>query len=245
MGRGAFNAGTSDPTGATKGGRGNEYLDYANASTIPLSWSDKQKRDFISKGILYKMPGFNADMGMPEIVDAWGDIVDKAIALSTQGANWSPEDVINSYANDNKNFGTVKRGDWLYDAASGEKVKYVGPRTKTTTDTRVNLSSAEDVKAITTSMLTELLGRAPTPKELAQYRSTITGYEEKNPEVSTTTSHLDDQGEVTKQDTKTSGGVTDAARQSLITEQATQGPEYGKYQSATTYYNAMMQMLGG
>lgn len=223
-------------------------VDYNDAIGVPMTWSEAQKRDFISKGILYKIPGFGPDMGMPEVMDAWKSLVDSSVEFS-QNSNkpWSPQDVMNSYANDNKNFGTVKSkdGDWLLDAATGERIKYIGPRTKTTTDRRIDLSSAEDVKALTTQMLTELLGRAPTAEELAKYRSSINNYEDANPAVTTTISHLNDRGEVESQDQSTVGGTTDAARQSLIQDSVTGTQEFGKYQSGTTYFNALLQMLGG
>jgi hypothetical protein len=221
-----------------------DEMPYEEAQLMPLKWSDKEKRDFVNKGILYKMPGFSPDMGLPEIMSAWDDLSKMSATWAKQGQNWSPWDIMDSYKNDGK-FGTVRRGDWLYDVATGEKVKYVGPKTKTTTDKRVDLSSPEDVKALTTQMLSELLGRAPTTEELARYRAAINGYEEANPEVTTTTTTLDDQGEAVAQSSKTTGGASEAARAGLVSEPATKGPEYGKYQSATTYFDAMMQMIGG
>lgn len=223
---------------------GAKSASYDEAVIMPTQWSDKEKRDFVNKGILYKLPGFSADMGLPEIVDRWTFLVDKSQEFSKSGTSWSPWEVMDTYKTDGK-FGTVRRGDWLYDAATGEKVKYVGPKTKTTTDKRVNLSSSEDVKALTNQMLTELLGRAPTVEELARYRAAINGYENKNPEVTTTTSTLDDMGEVVSQSSKTTGGASQAAIGGLVEEGAKKGPEYGKFQSATTYYNAMMQMITG
>lgn len=240
---------TMDPTGATKvGGKlvGSQgrYLGYEDARLLPTTWSDSELKSFVNKGILYKLPGFGANMGMPEIVSAWDDIVKAAMTFSKPGQEWTPQDVMDSYAVDGK-FGTIRKGDWLYDAQTGEKVKYVGPRTKTTTSKRVDLSSPEDVRALTTQMLTELLGRAPTSEELAKYRSSISGLEKASPEVTKTTTTLNDMGEEVAQSSTTSGGVSDAARAGLITEAAKEGPEYGKFQGATTYFNAMMQMLGG
>lgn len=238
------------PVGFGGGGNidftGSEEMNYSEAKLIPLEWDAAKKRDFISKGILYKIRGFNADMGMPELMDAWDDMVKSAQAFSTDKQKWTPWDVMNSYQKDEKS-GTIKSkdGDWLLDAATNEKIKYIGPRTKTTTDKRINLSSAEDVRAITTQMLTELLGRAPTPDELAKYRTSINGYESDNPEITKTTSHYDDQKEVVSQESTTAGGTTDAARQSLIQDSAVKTQEYGKFQSGTTYFNALMQMLGG
>jgi len=225
---------------------GHNTMDYEKASGLPATWSDQQKRDFISKGILYKLPGFDMNMGMPEIMKAWGNLVDSAQVISKAGGgDWSPWDVMGSYANDGKGFGTVRKGDWEYDARTGEKVKYVGPRTKTTTSKNVNLSSPEDVRALTTQMLTELLGRAPTTEELAKYRSSINGFERSNPEVTTTTHTLNEMGEEVSQQSTTTGGASQAALGGIISEGAKEGPEYGKYQSGTTYFNALMQMISG
>lgn len=223
----------------------NNTTDYEKASGLPATWSEKQKRDFVAKGILYGMPGFDYNMGMPEIMKAWGDMVDSSQVLSKAGGGeWSPWDVMESYRKGD-DWGTVKKGDWLYDARTGEKVKYVGPKSKTTTSKNVNLSSPEDVKALTTQMLTELLGRAPTTEELARYRSSINGYEEANPEITTTTQTLNDMGEVVSQSSKTTGGASQAALGSIVSEGAKKGPEYGKYQSGTTYFNALMAMISG
>lgn len=220
-------------------------MDYEKASGLPATWSEKEKRDFVSKGILYGMPGFDYNMGMPEIMKAWGDMVDSSQVLSKSGGgDWSPWDVMESYRKGD-DWGTIRKGDWLYDARTNEKVKYVGPKSKTTTSKNVNLSSPEDVKALTTQMLTELLGRAPTTEELARYRSSINGYEEANPEITTTTTTYDDMGEPVNQSSKTTGGASQAALGSIVSEGAKKGPEYGKYQSGTTYFNALMAMISG
>jgi hypothetical protein len=47
------------------------------------------------------------------------------------------------------------------------------------------------------------------------------------------------------QSSKTTGGASAAARGTLVEDAAKKGPEYGKFQSATTYFDAMMQMIGG
>lgn len=224
---------------------------YEQARNVPLGWSEQELKKFVNQGILNKIPGFGTGMGMPEIVSAWDDLI-KASAGFNQGVTgpgqkmWTPWDVMDSYKNDGK-FGTVKSadGDWLLDASTGERIKYIGPRTKTSTAKKIDLSNPEDVKALTTQMLTELLGRAPNADELAKYRSSINGYEREHPLVTTTTETLDERGEVVETSQKTSGGVSAEGRAGLISEAAKQGPEYGKFQSATTYWDAMMQMISG
>lgn len=252
---GANNSRTAAPKGPYAPGykpmgtpyTGSDNTKYENAIMQPLDWSDKQLKSFVNKGILYKLPGFGADMGMPEIMSAWDDLVKTSQGFSRPGQEWTPFDVMETYNQKPGSFGTVKSsdGDWLLDARTGEKIKYIGPRSKTTTEKRVDLSSPEDVRALSTQMLTELLGRAPTSEELAKYRTSISGLEKANPTIARTTTTINDQGEATDSSTTTSGGVSDAARQGLIGDAAKEGPEYGKFQSATTYFNAMMQMMGG
>lgn len=228
------------------GNTGAGYASYDTAKAMPLQWDQSTMKQFVNAGILSKLPGFNSGMGMPEVMDAWDNLVQSAIAFSAADPNkkWTPWDVMNSYKNDGK-FGTVRKGDWEYDVATGEKVKYVGPKTKTVSSKTIDLSSAEDVQAITTQVLTQALGRAPTAKEVAQYKATINGYERENPTVSTQTQTLNDMGEIVNTSTVNTGGTTAAGKAALVEKGAKQGPEYGKYQSATTYYNAMMQMITG
>lgn len=247
MGKTPYAGGTADPTGARKVMSSPNYLSYDQAKMAPLGWSDKELKKFVNQGILYKVPGFGADMGMPEIMSAWDDLVQTAQGFSQSGTDWSPEDVLETYNQKPGSFGTVKSadGDWLLDARTGEKIKYIGPRTKTTTSKHIDLSSPEDVRALATQQLTELLGRAPTSEEMSKYRTAISGFEKANPENTTTTTTINDQGEAVGESSTTTGGVSDVARASLIADEAKQGPEYGKYQGATTYFNAMMQMLGG
>lgn len=224
---------------------GSDDMPYESARMMPLEWDAKKARDFISKGILYKMPGFSSDMGMPEVMAAWDDLLQSSMAFSSKGGNkWTPWDVMESYKKE-KGFGTVRQGDWLYDIGTGQKIKYVGPKSKTRTQKSINLSSPEDVRALTSQMLSELLGRAPTPEELSKYRAAINGEERANPEITKVTDTFDDQGEVVSSSSTTSGGVSQAAMGGLIESGVKKGPEYGKHQSATTYFDAMMQMIEG
>jgi hypothetical protein len=222
-------------------------MPYSEARLMPLSWGQAEIQKFVNTGILRKLPGFDTSMGMPEIVDQWDRLIQAADVFGKQagGKNWTPWDVMNTYSNEKGNFGVQRRGDWEYDVSTGEKVRYVGPRSKTRTDRQVNLSSAADVKALTTQMLTELLGRAPSSKEVAQYRSSINAMEEAAPQITKTTDTISDMGEVTGSSSVTSGGVSTEAMAGAVTEGAKEGPEFGKYQAATTYWNAMMQMISG
>jgi len=233
---------------------GSEGMSYKDARGLPLQWmnSDPDKlKEFVNTGILRKIPGFDVGMGMPEILSAWDDMLKAAWAMNqtgnktAAGTDWSPWDVMNTYSSSGMNFGTVRKGDWEYDIATGERLRYVGPKTKTRTDSKIDLSSPEQVQALTTQMLTELLGRAPNAEELARYKTSINAYEQANPLISTTTETYNERGEVESTSTSQSGGVSNEARGQLISTEAKKGPEYGKYQAGTTYWNALMQLIGG
>lgn len=229
----------------------NNTTTYDQAQNLPGSWYANDKKfyeQFMNKLIMYKFPGANSDMGLPEVGKAWDALLSTAIQLNKAGNgknNWTPWDVLESYNRPAGSMGTYKSGDWLIDAATGERVKYVGPRTKTNTQTAIDLSNAEQVQAIATQALTEMIGRAPTAKELAQFKSTLNNYERSNPETTTTTEHLNDMGEVVSTNVVHAGGVSDAARASVLGEGVKKTKEYGKYQSGTTYFNALMAMIGG
>lgn len=229
---------------------GKKMVSFDEAALAPRDWTDKQKREFVNKGILYKIPGFSPDMGDPEIFSAWDDLINSAWMMSSEGREVSPWQVMDSYAKEKGKYGTVTKDGWVYDVATGERIAYKGELTKKTKQTNVNLSSPEDVRVIATQALREALGRAPTDKELAQFRSAIGSLEQASPEVRETTTTLKPnletgQLEEVGSSSTVTGGVSEAARAAAVTEAAQKSPEYGKYQGGTTYFNALMQMISG
>lgn len=248
---------TSEAMERAKKGPQPGALTYDQVKGLPAQWMQGDPdmlKKLVNKGIINKVPGFDVGMGLPEIMSAWDDLVQASFAANQAsgegGKKWTPWDILDTYSNSKNKFGTVKKGDWEYDVATGERIRYIGQTSKTTTSKSVNLSSFEDVQALTTQVLTQALGRAPTPVELAQYKSTINGAQEKNPTVTTTTSQLSGDVstgnvETTAQNSVTSGGFSNDAAAQMVQNNAKKGPEYGKYQSGTTYYNALMQMLTG
>lgn len=222
---------------------------YSDAQNLPGFWYNNDQnfyKQFVAKAIMYKVPGANSDMGLPEAGAIWDNLLQQSIQLGkSTGRDWTPWQVLETYNHKPGSLGTHKEGDWIIDNATGEKVKYVGPRSKTTTQTRVDLTDPETAQALITQSLTQLLGRAPSDGELAQFKGTISGYEKAHPTVATTTENINSMGETTSSNTTTSGGVTDAARQQLLQSGVEKGPEYAKYQGGTTYFNALLQLIGG
>ena len=229
------------------------YVTYGEAVLAPTQWSQGQLAQFVNQGVLNKVPGFDTNMGMPQIQAAWQKMVDASV-LFNQGLKsgqkpWTPTDVLNSWSDNKGKFGTTTKDGWVYDVATGERLKYVGATTKTTKSTQLDLSSPEQVQAIAQSALQQALGRNPNAKELAQFKSTIAGYERAHPQVTTTTEQLKPDlatgsVDVASSTSTSTGGVTDAERQALVTEQAQGTPEYHKYQSAN-YFQMLLGMVSG
>ena len=233
---------------------GESILTYNDAVGLPLVWSrndPKKLREFVNKGILLKMPGFSPDMGMPEIMDAWKAAVDSSVEFSKNSpTRWTPWDVIDSYGNSKGSMGTTVENGWVIDLATGKRIGYKGELTKKTKRTEINLTSPEEVHAIMNQALADALGRAPTDKELAEFRASVSSMEVARPqtsEVTTTykpnleTGNLE---EVSSSAVNT-GGVSSGDIQQAASMAAKKTPEYGKYQSGTTYFDAMMQMITG
>jgi hypothetical protein len=244
---------SKDPFFSNQYGADTGYSSYGEAVLAPAtSWSQSQIAQFVNQGIINKVPGFDVGMGMPQIQSAWQKMVDSSV-LFNQGLKegqkpWTPWDVLNSWSDNKGKFGTTTKDGWVYDVATGERLKYVGATTKTTKSTNLDLSSPEQVQAIAQSALQQALGRNPNAKELAQFKSTIAGYERAHPQVTTTTSQLTPDLatgslDTTSQSSTTTGGVTDAERQQLVTDAAQKTPEYGKYQAAN-YFQMLLGMVG-
>lgn len=222
---------------------------YANTRLAPLTWSEETKGKFITQGVMNKVPGFDVNMGMPEIMSAWDDLVQSSYGFNSKDPDnprWTPQDVLESYSNGAGKFGTIRKGDWEYDVATGEKVKYVGPLTKTTTATTINQLTRGDVLALTKNSMAQLLGRMPTGDEVSKYLGILNGYGEADPQVSTTTVSIDPEtGEQRDSTTRTTGGTSAAGQQALIEEQMKLDPEYGAYQAATTGMGWLMAAING
>src|SRR4030095_1164046 len=229
-----------------KRGSGYEEVDLteslAKARSLPVSWSQDEMDNFIRQGVIRKIPGFSMDMGLDQVLDKWDDMVTLSSKLYANGQKVSPSDIMNSYKS--REGQTVKRGNWEYDAVTGEPVKYVGPTSKTSTSTRCELATREEAVALAKNSMAQLMGRMPTNEELASYMNLLNGYERANPTTSTTTSQISSEtGEEVSSSTTSTGGVTQAGRQALLEEKMRATPESGAYQAATTYMSALMETI--
>lgn len=130
---------------------------------------------------------------------------------------------------------------------TAREAAFTGARTVTSRQQNVDLTDPKTAKAIANDALSQYLGRAATDEEITAFTASINAAERANPTVTdtTTTANYVD-GEQTSQSSTstTSGGLTGAARNQIVADEAMQKPEYGAYQAASTYWNVLAQSLG-
>lgn len=114
--------------------------------------------------------------------------------------------------------------------------------TKSQTSTSVDLTDPTTAKALINDVLAQALGRAATPDELTAFTAVLNEAERKNP-TQTVTSTTYQNGDAVSSSSTSSGGLTGAARQQLLMDQAQESPDFGAYQAATTYYGALLQAI--
>lgn len=185
------------------------------------SWDQKTKDKFLAQASL---AGYNVEgMKDAQLAAIWGSYVQQAGEYFKTGQKVTPWDIM------------------AKDRAQRESA---APRSVTQKSTAYDLSTEGDARAIFYTAAQQLLGRDPTKAETKSFQSALNKMERANPTVTTTTSnYLGEQ--LQSQESTTQGGVKEGARQMEAMDMAKAKPEYGAYQAATTYFDAMMQMLGG
>lgn len=185
-------------------------------------WSDQQKGVLRAKLALIDKNALRATDD--QIAQMWGSYVQQSANNLAANVHLTPWDIL---AKDI----TTRGGD----------ASLAGTKTQKTTDT--SLTSRVDADALFTSAAQQLLGRDPTKQESAAFHNMLNAQEKANPTVATTTTTTDEEGNVVSQSRTSTGGLGAGGAQLLAKQKAEENPEYGAYQAATTYYNAMMQVI--
>lgn len=185
-------------------------------------WDAKTRNKFLSQ---LSLAGYNvSNMQDSDLASAWSNYATQAAAYykSGNGKKLTPWDIM---------------------AIDRRTREAAVPTTTTATNLSYDMSSKEDAHALFLQASQSLLGRAPTGSEISQFQKQLNVYEKKNPTKTTTTTTTSGTGNSTS-NTNTSGGVSATSREMMASEQAKQGPEFGAYQASTTYFNALLGMLG-
>lgn len=158
----------------------------------------------------------------------WRSAVDAAAGYNAAGKDITPWQVIN--------LAEILRAKDTPDAAAG-------PKQTTQVSTRVDVLSRPDAEAIVMNVFRGAVGRDPEQGELDRYAALLIGKSKANPTKSTTTTDYTADGSVATSNTISTGGISSAALQQAAQDEARADPEYGAYQAATTYFNALIGAL--
>lgn len=210
--------------------RAGESLGYNNPITRNVTdfikdyyrWPEEEQMKFRNQLALLDKSALTATDD--QIAQAWGSYVQQSANALDAGRSLTPWDIL---AKDI--------------AVRGKAASLAGTKTRTTSDT--SLTSQADAAAIFRTAAQSLLGRGPTTEEINQFRANLNAQERANPVTSTITTTTNEQGEVTNESRTSQGGISAAAAADIAKEKAKLNPEYGAYQAATTYHNAMMQLI--
>jgi hypothetical protein len=219
------------------------WMTMDDATNQYFTWSQKQRDDFRAKGLLSGL--LTQGAGDLEAYSLWSNLTKQAALYGAQDQQVGPLDILSGYVKGNSSGGWVKNGNFEINPATGEK-RYVGPKSRTTTQKQVDLTDPATAGAIATKLFQDLLGRDPGRGEIEAYASALSQSEAQNPAMSTTTTQFDPAtGEATDSSTVTAGGVTADGKAQLAADEIKRTKEYGATQAATTYMNALTSAVGG
>jgi hypothetical protein len=219
------------------------WWSLSGATSQYFNWTQKQRDDFRAKGLLSGL--LTQGAGDLEAYSLWQNLVNQAALYGAQGQEVGPLDILSGYVKSNSSGGWIKQGDFEINPVTGEK-RYIGPQFKTTTQSNIDVTDPATARAIATKVFQDLLGRDPGQGEIQAYANALSQSEANNPSSTTTTTQYDPTtGEATNSSSVTTGGMTDDARALLASDQLKKNKEYGAYQAATTYQNALDQAVYG
>jgi hypothetical protein len=117
------------------------------------------------------------------------------------------------------------------------------PSTTTSKNVVVNLTDPQTARAIVASAMQQYLGQDPTDEQVSSFTGTLNNYERNHPTVTTTTNHVDTEGNTTSTTTQKGGASADAENE-LLKNQVMSLPGFGAYQASTTMMNWLEAALG-
>jgi hypothetical protein len=214
------------------------------------TWDPKKQSDFVAKGVLGGL--LKLGDGPLEGATLWKKLVKEAAQYGAVGAKVQPLDIMAAYVQASGGGNAWRSaGVWQINTQTGER-KYVGPGTylgngkSQQVDTRVDLTDPDTARAISTKLFQDLMGRDPGEGELSAFANALHSAEQNSPVVSSTTTQYDmDTGQPITSNTSQSGGVTADGKAYIQEQQVKKKKEYGAYQAATTYQNALESLVYG
>ncbi|OEJ24287.1 hypothetical protein AS594_07090 [Streptomyces agglomeratus] len=209
------------------------------------NWNTKKQTDFLAQGIIGGQ--LKLGDGPLEAGKLWAKLVKEAALYGAAGKKVRPLDLMAAYVSAAGGTGErwVRQGDFEVNSVTGER-RYVGPRFKTQTDTRVDLTDPDTARAIATKLFQDMMGRDPGAGELGGFAKALHSAEAQSPVTQVSTTEFDmSTGEPLGTKTNSSGGMTAEGRAYIGEQQIKKKKEYGALQAVTTYQGALEDLIYG
>lgn len=206
---------------------GKHLMELDRANSLLYGWFGTEKFD--AWGDLLVEQGWvdEADSRDFDTLDGvWRMAAAKSAEFQEWGRNLTPWDVVTLMSP-------------LAGSGGGRGGSGGGPTT--TVSTSVNLTDPDTARAIVNRALSAKLGRAANDEEVASFINVLNAAERAAPTTTTSTRSADG----SRVSSTTTGGIAAPGREQLAIDEAMENPEYGAYQAASTYYNALISALGG
>jgi hypothetical protein len=220
-------------------------------------------------GELAEKYGLKAET-LDDLADVWESAVQYSARKYASGSKVTPWDMIPLMAGAWRGDGSLAdRSRALAEALNEPRTitqtAHTAGRRIVETATQVDISNPEQSRALVQNVLPQALGRWATGAELEEFVGSLNAYQRENPTVTTRTtdvapetrtqtttesadgtsqtSETSVQGGESNTSTTTQQGATAEGAQQLLMEQAMESPDYGAYQAATTYMDALLGAL--
>lgn len=201
------------------------------ADAADASWLDMSAEDRAGFLALARRAGLVGKSPSPtDLASAWSKAVasaEKYNSATPDKSKWvSPWEAVDKLA--------------LLDAASqGGVYDQFAPKTTVQRNARVYNSS--ELANNAEQILRSELGRGPTQAELAAYTIAVNAASAANPQVTTTTTQFDQEGQASFQDSSTAGGIDP---NQVMLDRVRNDPERARYQAAAVYLPDVFKALG-
>lgn len=193
----------------------NMIFKFQEALLSGVAWAQATKADMVAAGLIEPNAAPNL------VIAAYAQMVSLSAGAKDKGVNKSPQDYIDQ---------------WKVLAQHDANT----PVTTTQTSTSRTVRNPADLAAAYQQTSEQALGRRATAAEAKA--GGAAGGAVATPTVSTTTTTTT--GRHSSSSTVTHEGASEQAINEAMLQHAFQNPEYGAYQAASTYFNALQQALG-
>jgi hypothetical protein len=208
-----------------------ETLTATQVMNLPYTWDEEKITETMKKMRQAGIPVTSFDSGANSLVSVWTAMTNRAsmiYSISEGKRKVTPWDVLDLYKSEAKAAGTY------INMENGSR---------TTVNKSVGHITEGEAWSSLQQTVAGMLGRDPSDQEVRDFAYRMNQLAAENPSISKTITQYK-AGEAVSSSTHTEGGFSAADVAQQAYDRAQNDPEYGEYQSATTYYNAALSALG-